>query len=124
MVSFEQLWESMDKSGASPLMDSGEDGEILGVVRAGKDLRKEDEASFWDDFISLCSDSRGFAQLLDVPSEKVINWPAKIRENLDKLERHDAESPNIQQDTDVAPTGENGAFMVPPTNTDPNLGAM
>lgn len=124
MVSFQELWESMDKSGASPLMDSGEDGEVLSVVRAGKDLRKDDEAPFWDDFITLCSNSRGLSQLLNVPSEKVLDWPAKIREYVDKLETHDAESPNIQDDTEMMPTGDNGAFMVPPTNVDPNLGEM
>lgn len=121
MVSFSELWEAMEKSGTSPLMDSGEDGQVLTLVRAGKDLRKEDETPFWDDFITLCSNVQGMSDLLGVPSEKIRSWPGKIQEALDKLETHDAESPNVRNDTEVIPTGDNGAVTV---NVDPQLGAM
>lgn len=121
MVSFSELWEAMEKSKASPLMDSGEDGQVLNLVRSGKDLRKEDESSFWDDFISLCSNAKEMAELLGVSSEKILTWPGKIQEALDKLESHDAESPSINTDTTMLPTGDNGAVTM---NTDPQLGAM
>lgn len=121
MVSFNDLWEAMEKSGTSPLMDSGEDGQVLTVVRSGKDLRKEEETSFWDDFISLCSNVQGMSDLLGVAPEKIRTWPGKIQEALDKLETHDAESPNVRNDTDVIPTGDNGAVTV---NVDPQLGGM
>lgn len=121
MVSFGELWESMDKSGTSPLMGSGEDGQTLSVVRSGKDLRKEDESSFWDDFISLCGNVQGMSDLLNVSPEKIRAWPNKIQDALDKLESHDAESPNVKTDTEVVPTGDNGAFT---GNVDPQLGGM
>lgn len=121
MVSFSELWEAMEKSKTSPLMDSGEDGQVLNLVRAGKDLRKEDETPFWDDFISLCSNAKGMSELLGVSSEKVLTWPGKIQEALDKLESHDAESPSVDTDTTMLPTGDNGAVTM---NADPQLGAM
>jgi hypothetical protein len=111
----------MEKSGTSPLMDSGEDGQVLNLVRSGKDLRKEDETSFWDDFISLCGNVQGMSDLFGVSPDKIRSWPGKIQEALDKLETHDAESPNVRNDTDVMPTGDNGAVTV---NVDPQLGGM
>jgi hypothetical protein len=122
MVSFGQLWEAMENPPDSPLMDSGEDSEILSVVRAGKDLRQEEESPFWDDFMTLCSNSRGMAALLGVSHEKVINWPGRIREHLEKLETHDAEDPSTKDDVEMVPTGDNGAIVT--TNMDPNLGAI
>ena len=123
MVSFSDLWEIMERP-TSPLMGSGEDSEILTVVRAGKDLRKEEETPFWDDFITLCSNSRGLAELLGVPSEKVMSWPAKIQEYVEKLQDHDAEDPNVSDEDEMLPTGDNGALTVDPTNVDPQMGAM
>lgn len=120
MASFSELWDIMEQE--SPLMGTGLDSEALSVVRAGEDLRSEEESSFWDDFISLCSNSRGLSELLNVAPEKISNWPAKIQEMLEKLETHDAEDPSIQDDTTEIPTGDNGAIAV--TNMDPNLGAM
>ena len=110
---------------ASPLMGSGNEDRAISVVRAGKDLRGEDESPFWEDFISLCSNA-GLADLLDVNSEKLARWPAKIREHLDKLESDGQESGNNDEETEMVPTGETGAFTVPnpASNTDPNLGAM
>jgi len=124
MVSFSELWSVMeDQKAISPLMGSGSEDRALNVVRAGRDLRKDDETPFWDDFISLCS-NEGLAELLEVNREKLTSWPAKIREYLEKLEKHHAESPDHEEETELVPTGDNGAFTVPPTNSDPNLGAL
>lgn len=101
-------------------MDSGEDSQVLTIVRAGQSLRKEDESQFWDDFISLCSNASGLGELLQISPEKIRSWPSRIREALDKLEKHDAESPNIDKDTTMIPTGQNGAVTM---NMDPLLGA-
>lgn len=119
MASFSELWTVMEES---PLMGSGEDSEAIEVVRSGKNLRKEDESAFWDDFISLCSNTRGMANLLNVAPEKISNWPAKITEMLEKLETNDAEDPGIKDDTEMIPSGDNGAITA--TNLDPNLGDM
>lgn len=126
MVSFDELWEAMENQEAtSPLMSSGDDSRALSVVRAGMDLRKEDESSFWDDFISLCSNG-GLADLLDVSKEKVARWPAIVQEHLEKLQNHDREDPGGEKDdTEMVATGENGAFTAPvPSNSDPNLGEL
>ena len=119
MASFGELWVLMENS---PLMGADENSESISVVRAGQNLRKEGETPFWDDFISLCSNTRGLANLLDVAPEKISNWPAKIKEALEKLETNDAEDPSIKDDTEMVPTGDNGAITA--TNLDPNLGDM
>lgn len=121
MVSFCKLLEAMEKNKQSPLMDSGEEGEILSVIRAGKDLRQEGDTPFWDDFIMVCNNTRGLADLLDVSPEKIRSWPSKIQEALTKLQTHDVQSPNTETDTEVIPTGQNGAVT---TNQDPYLGEM
>lgn len=124
MASFSELWSIIEnEKSASPLMGSGEDSRALNVVRAGKNLRDEGESSFWDDFISLCS-NEGLAELLDVNRDKLASWPAKIKEHLDKLTDHDHEGPNHAEDVELLATGDNGAFTVPSsaTNSDPNLG--
>ena len=118
-LSFCQLWEQMQKAAqsGSPLMDSGEESRAISAVRAGANLRSEDETSFWDDFISLCANTDGMSELLGVPEDKIRGWPTRIKEQLSKLEKHDAENPAQQNDTQVVPTGDNGAF----TNVDPQM---
>jgi hypothetical protein len=60
-------------------------------------------------------------RLLDVSPQKISSWPARIRENLEKLQRHDAESPHHREEEKLMPTGENGAVT---TNVDPYLGEL
>lgn len=119
MVSFRQLSEYIEKAKFSPLMGGAEDSAAINVIKSGKDLRKEDEPQFWDDFITLCSNADGLADLLDVSPEKIRSWPAKIKEMLEKLEKHTAESPKEKEDKEVIPTGDNGAIT---TNVDPYMG--
>ncbi len=118
MVSFRQLWEQMEKT---PLMTSGEDSRALTAVRAGKDLHAEDDTPFWDEFITLCANREGLAELFDVSPEKISSWPGRIKEYVDKLQKHDAEDPAQPEEQEVVPTGENGAVTV---NQDPYLGEM
>ena len=110
----------MEKS-SSPLMSSGEEGESLSVIQSGKDLRKEDETPFWDDFITLCSNSKGLADLLNVGQDKVRSWPSRIKEAMDKLSQQNAQGPQKDDETELMPTGVNGAVTV---NQDPYLGEM
>jgi len=121
MVSFYDLWEHMEES-ATPLMDSGEDSKSMQIIRAGKNLRKDDERPFWDEFMELCSNSEGMAELLGVDSSKVIAWPTRIREIMDKIQGHDQESGDNPEDTSVVPTGDNGAFTA--DNSDPYMGEL
>ncbi len=122
MISFAQLWEVIEneKSQSSPLMNSGEADENLAVIQTGQQLHKENQISFWDEFISLCSDTDGLSQLFGVSKEKISSWPARIREALTKLEKQRAMNPSEKEDTELMPTGDNGAFT---TNSDPtNIG--
>jgi hypothetical protein len=124
MVSFAQLLEQLEKSKsqALPLMTSGEDGRALNVVRIGKEFHDKNETPFWDEFISLCGNAEDMAELLGVSKEKILSWPSKIQDMLDRLEQHNAGSPMGKEDKKVIPTGETGAIV---TNQDPNnLGDM
>lgn len=120
MVSFSELWNVIENSNTTPLMGSGNEDRAISAIRSGRDLRSKEETSFWDDFISLCS-NEGFADLLDVNKEKLSTWPAKIKELLNKIEDVKHEDPEHEDDTELMATGDNGAFTV---NSDPNLGVM
>lgn len=122
MVSFAQMWRIVENEKAkfSPLMHSGEDDRQLSTVRTGQQLHNEKQIPFWDEFMSLCSDTEGLSQLLGVSKEMVSTWPARIREAIDKLEKRKRMNPTEKEDTKVMPTGDNGAFT---TNSDPiNIG--
>lgn len=117
-VSFAQLWEQIEnKRMNSPLMNSGEEDLSLTAVRLGKEMHEKDETSFWDEFISLCGSTESLSKLFGVSREKILSWPSKIKEMLDKLEYQTAEDPTKKEDEKVIPTGDNGAFT---SNQDPN----
>lgn len=118
MVTFRSLWEQMDKN---PLMNSGIDSQALTAVRAGESLHAEDETSFWDEFITICSNREGLAELLDVSPDKVSSWPARIQEYQEDLKKSTAESPHEEEETEMIPTGDTGAVT---TNQDPYFGEM
>lgn len=100
---FHQMWMLLEQevapdivaSGESPeegngaLLTSGEESIAFRAIRNGMNLRKEDCGSFWDDFIQVCGDSEGMAELLEVPKEKITGWPTKIKEILGKVEQKD-----------------------------------
>jgi hypothetical protein len=117
MLSFAELWEQMDSSQNNPLMGSGEETKTSQLIRAGKQLRKEGESSFWDDFLSLLSDSEGLAQLLNISSDKILSWPGRIRDALKKSEKENSDKQNPDEETEMLPTGDNGAIVA--SNQDP-----
>lgn len=84
-ISFARFHEIVDRSKA--LLDSGEESRASQIIRQGKNLRKEGETSFWDDFISICNDAQGLAELLNVSEQEVRNWPNLIKEKLDNLKK-------------------------------------
>lgn len=120
MVSFAQLWEQLDKE-KTPLMDSGENGQAMNVLKLGKDLHHQKQTPFWDEFISICSNSEGLSNLLGISKEKIQSWPARIKEGLEKLENQTINNPHDKENREIIPTGLNGALT---TNQDPNLGEM
>jgi hypothetical protein len=119
MISFSQLLEQLEKNkDNTPLMTSGESGPALTVIKSGKELHGEGEASFWEEFISLCSNSDGLAELLGVSREKVNSWPTRIQDQLEKLSQNNSQD---KEEKKIVPTGETGAIV---TNQDPDLGAI
>ena len=117
-LSFRSLWEQMEKN---PLMTSGLDSQALTAVRAGEGLHDEGETSFWDEFITLCANRDGLAELLDVSPDKISSWPARIQEYQEKMQKHNLESPHEPEEKEMIPTGQNGAVV---TNQDPYLGEI
>lgn len=113
MLTFQRLYEAMerDMSRSSPLMDSGDETTGMRVIRSGMALRDDDDSSFWEDFISLCNDAEGMADLLGIKREAVTSWASRIREALDKVQQHDQQrEDNPDEDQEMIPTGENGAM--------------
>lgn len=105
--------EAMEQelSGSSPLMDSGEETRGMGVIRSGMALRGDDDGSFWEEFISLCSNADGLADLLGVKRESVTSWASRIREALENVRRHDQQSEEKPDEVEkMIPTGDNGAI--------------
>ena len=97
-ISFYKVWENIHPDGEhqdthrSPLLDSGDSGEVLTAIRNGLHLRKsEDCGSFWDDFISVCNNSTALAALLGVKPEQVSSWPMKVKNALEQVTDEDDE---------------------------------
>lgn len=91
--------------GDSPLLDSGDSGEVLTAIRNGLHLRKKEECgNFWDDFISVCNNATALAALLGVKAEQVSSWPMRVRKALDKVE----EDEDQEKKTKLVQTGDVG----------------
>lgn len=116
-VSFLRLWENMQDD-PGPLDDSGLESKSMSVIRTGDQLRgKKECGNFWDDFIQLCNDAVGLADLLGARPHEVQLWAAKVREAQEKVKRADS-----QQDSKntMLPTGGGGdALAQGPSNDNP-----
>lgn len=122
MVSFAQLWEQLEKSKQqSPLMGEENNGPASAVLKAGQDLRKASQTSFWDELISLCKNADGLSELLGVSREQIASWPAKIKDGLSDLDTQAFAGPEGKQNRALIPTGMTGAIT---TNQDPNIGEI
>jgi hypothetical protein len=118
MLTFEKLWENMRTSTVNPLMDSNEiDSKSEEIIRAGNQLRKEGEKNFWEDFLTLLSNNEGIAQLLNVKTEDVLQWPSRIQEARKSVDAKNQESPE-DEDKQIIPTGDSRAVS---GNSDPIL---
>lgn len=120
MLTFANLWEQMqaDVPQVNPLMGSDESTKAEELIRAGEQLRSEEESGFWDDFLKLLSNNEGFAHLLGVKAEDVLAWPGRIKEIRAEVEQKKQQTPGGDEETQVLPTGNNGAIA---SNSDPIL---
>ena len=102
---FWKLLQTMKEEEEAALLDSGEESKAMRAVRTGIGLRNsKDDVSFWDDFISVCNDGEGLAELLDVPSEKVGSWASRVKEFVDKVNDADDQGAGEKQ-AKIVPTG-------------------
>lgn len=104
-TTFWKLLQNMNEEEDAALLDGGEESKAMRVVRTGVGLRQSKSCgNFWDDFIAICNDGEGLAELLNVPSEKVGSWASKIQEILDKVESADDQETSKKK-AEVVPTG-------------------
>ncbi len=54
----------------------------LSAITTGKNVSED----FWDNFILVCNNKEGLAELLDVSPEKVATWSIKIKQKMDHVE--------------------------------------
>lgn len=94
------------------LMDSGEESRGLKVIRTGLNLHQQKDNTFWEDFMQLCGDSEGMAELLKVKPAEVRRWANKIRDAIEQVKNTDSTNPEGQDDKKILPTGDNGALTV------------
>lgn len=113
MLSFLDLWEAMEKPplwevktanalDEHSLLDSGEESPSMRVIRTGLGF----DGDFWESFKSICNDSDGLADLLEVPKEKITAWASKIDELVEKVEKADSEEEGSKDKSEMMPTGE------------------
>ena len=86
------MWELLE---SNSLLDSGEDTKSLQIIRHGLNLKNE---NFWDNFISICKNVEALSQLLNVPEHVVRNWPASIKNNLEKIQDNKVQKKIIPTD--------------------------
>jgi hypothetical protein len=95
-ISFLKLWENMKQKDA-------EDTKAMQAIRMGNNISE----NFWEDFIRVCNNAEGLADLLDVRSDQVSGWSSKIKHNLEKIEKSDKFEKNDEKPkTSIIDTGD------------------
>lgn len=93
--------------------DATNDTSSWQVIRCGKDFVSANGESFWDCLINLSNNPDGLAELLGVSSDKVRQWPSRIRSAIDELQNQNRMPEDRRTEPHkLLPTGQNGAFMV------------
>jgi len=113
-LSFLEVWERLvreqeinqDPPPPPPMMGGGQDSSAMQVVRAGINLRPEEETSFWDEFMSICSNAEGVAELLGVRASEVQTWSSKIKDLIQQVEERDSQNPEGDSNSKVMSTGD------------------
>jgi hypothetical protein len=58
---------------------------------------------FWDNFLLVCNNKEGLAELLNVSPEKIASWSDRVQRYLDKSREHG--NPEAKEKTQVMDTG-------------------
>ena len=125
-ISFLKVWENIHPDSEyqdpddSPLLDTGGSSESLTAIRNGLHLRSnKDCGNFWDDFISVCSNSSALAALLGVSAEQVSSWPTKINKGLEKVK----DDEDTEKKPELIHTGKPGSDDENVADQEPNYDA-
>lgn len=110
-LSFSKLLENMQKDTEQTERHAKE------AVRAGLNLRSADCGSFWDDFIQVCGNTQGMAELLGVPTHQISRWGSRIRDYVTKVNREETEQ-NKDGKAVMISTGDDSATLADPNGAD------
>lgn len=78
MISFQKLWENIEKGD-----DIGTQADA--AIRTGIGVRED----FWDDFLLVINNSSGLSELLDVPVTKIAKWHERVKTALNRVQEAD-----------------------------------
>lgn len=76
------------------------DDSAVNAIQTGLNVSE----TFWDDFILVCNNKEGMANLLNVDTGKIASWPAIIQEKLEKVKAEPGE-----EKTKILNTGDENA---------------
>lgn len=62
-----------------------DDSKAIRAIRIGLNIRD----NFWDDFMQVCNNAEGLANLLNVRTEQVIKWRYNIKLHLARVRELD-----------------------------------
>jgi len=105
MISFGQLLQKLEENKQK---ENIKNNELAAILRLGNNL---DKKSFWENFISICSNTKELSELLGVSEDRVRSWPSKIRKKLETLDTYNIEDLGEKEKIKIMPTGDNGAFV-------------
>lgn len=88
MLSFASLNESINNFREEKRKHDEE--EISRLISRGIDIGGED---FWDNFMRIIGDGRGFSALLNINQQKVATWRNKIDNAVSKYSSNDEDFP-------------------------------
>ena len=99
-VSFQRLLEHM----YAPEKDAEHiDTKSMKAIRTGIAVKED----FWDDFVQVCNNAEGIAELLGVRPEQVGGWGSRVKHNLDRVRNADAAGEGEEKPkTKVLDTGD------------------
>lgn len=105
MISFGQLLQKLEENKQEKSLKNNE---LAAVLRLGNNIEKK---SFWENFISMCSNTKELSILLGVSEERIRTWPSRIRKELELLDTYNVEDLGEKEKIKIMPTGDNGAFV-------------
>lgn len=92
-MTFLETWERLRS------IKENNDDAAIGAIFTGLNVAND----FWDNFILVCNNKEGFANLLNISPDKVNSWPLLIKQNLEKAKKE--KNPETKEKTHILDTG-------------------